>query len=263
MATTMAVSELSDAELIAGARKGDSDAYGELYRRHVDSARAAARALARSNSDAEDLTSEAFARVLRALQGGGGPEVSFRPYLVTAIRNVFYDKVRRNREDPSPDMSDEVNVALLDAAANQEDGAFASAAFATLPERWQLVLWHTEVEGRSVSEVAPILGLAPNAVAALAYRPARSSPGLPVGAPARRSLMSAECSASLGSYVRDGLSARDRRRVTPTSTGVDLHCPRGRAHRHQQHPGGAHPGAHRCFVDRASVGPRRPRIWQC
>ena len=43
-------------------------------------------------------------------------------------------------------------------------------AFASLPERWQLVLWHTEVEGRSAAEVAPILGLAPNAVAALAYR---------------------------------------------------------------------------------------------
>ncbi|HQZ33750.1 MAG TPA: sigma-70 family RNA polymerase sigma factor [Ilumatobacteraceae bacterium] len=211
----MAVRELSDAELIAGARKGDSDAYGELYRRHVDSARAAARALARSNSDADDLTSEAFARVLRALQGGGGPEVSFRPYLVTAVRNVFYDKVRRNREDPSPDMSDEVNVALLDAANSQEDGAFASAAFATLPERWQLVLWHTEVEGRSVAEVAPILGLAPNAVAALAYRAREGLRQAYLQAHLRVQVAAEcrECSASLGSYVRDGLSARDRRRV--------------------------------------------------
>ncbi|MCY7299720.1 MAG: hypothetical protein LH616_10965, partial [Ilumatobacteraceae bacterium] len=54
LATTMGVRELSDAELIAGARKGDSDAFGELYRRHVDSARAAARALTRSHSDADD-----------------------------------------------------------------------------------------------------------------------------------------------------------------------------------------------------------------
>ncbi len=215
MATTMAVRELSDAELIASARKGDSDAYGELYRRHVDSARAAARALTRSSSDADDLTSEAFARVLRALQGGGGPEVSFRPYLVTAVRNAFYDKVRRNREDPSPDMSDEVNVALLDAANSQEDGAFASAAFATLPERWQLVLWHTEVEGRSVAEVAPLLGLAPNAVAALAYRAREGLRQAYLQAHLRVQDDAAcrECSASLGSYVRDGLSARDRRRV--------------------------------------------------
>ena len=211
----MAVRELSDAELIAGARKGDPEAYGELYRRHVDSARAAARALTRSRSDADDVTSEAFARVLRALQGGGGPDVSFRPYLVTAVRNVFYDKVRRNREEPSEDMSDEVNVALLDAANSQEDGAFAAAAFASLPERWQLVLWHTEVEGRSVSEVAPLLGLAPNAVAALAYRAREGLRQAYLQAHLRdqHAADCRECAANLGAYVRDGLSARDRRRV--------------------------------------------------
>ena len=223
MATTMEARELNDAELITGARKGDSEAYGELYRRHVDSARAAARALTRSHSDADDLTSEAFARVLRALQRGGGPEVSFRPYLVTAVRNVFYDKVRRNREEPSPDMSDEVNVALLDAASSQEDGAFAAAAFATLPERWQLVLWHTEVEGRSVAEVAPLLGLVPNAVAALAYRAREGLRQAYLQAHLRDQHVAEcrECSASLGAYVRDGLSARDRRRIDAHLDGCD------------------------------------------
>ncbi|MGB8857673.1 MAG: sigma-70 family RNA polymerase sigma factor, partial [Ilumatobacteraceae bacterium] len=215
--------ELSDAELIAGARKGDSDAYGELYRRHVDSARAAARALTRSRSDADDVTSEAFARVLRALQSGGGPDVSFRPYLVTAVRNVFYDKVRRNREEPTEDMSDEVNVALLDSAKSQEDGAFAAVAFATLPERWQLVLWHTEVEGRSVAEVAPMLGLAPNAVAALAYRAREGLRQAYLQAHLRdqQAAECRECAANLGAYVRDGLSARDRRRIDAHLDGCD------------------------------------------
>ena len=215
LASTMSLRELSDAELIVGARKGDPEAYGELYRRHVGSALAAARALSRSRSDADDITSEAFARVLRALQSGSGPEVSFRPYLVTAIRNVFYDRVRRNREEPTEDMSDEVNVALLDAADRQDDGAFAAAAFASLPERWQLVLWHTEVEGRSVSEVAPILGLVPNAVAALAYR-AREGLRQAYLQAHLREQTAAECracAANLGAYVRDGLSARDRKRV--------------------------------------------------
>ncbi|MDO8362265.1 MAG: sigma-70 family RNA polymerase sigma factor [Actinomycetota bacterium] len=215
MASTTEVRQLNDAELIAGARKGDSEAYGELYRRHVDSARAAARALTRSHSDADDVTSEAFARVLRALQGGGGPEVSFRPYLVTAVRNVFYDRVRRDREQPSEDLNDEVNVALLDSANSKEDGALAAAAFATLPERWQLVLWHTEVEGRSVSEVAPLLGLAPNAVAALAYRAREGlrQAYLQVHLRDQHTAECRECSSNLGAYVRDGLSARDRRRI--------------------------------------------------
>ena len=100
----MAVRQLDDAELIDHTRAGDSDAYGELYRRHYPAARAAALALTHNRADADDVISEAFARVLRASRSGGGPDVSFRPYLVAAIRNVFYDRVRCNRELPSDDM---------------------------------------------------------------------------------------------------------------------------------------------------------------
>src|SRR5436190_1499228 len=88
-------------------------------------------------------------------------------------------------------------------------------AFASLPERWQMVLWHTEVEGRPAADVGPLLGLAPNAVAALAYR---AREGL------RQAYLQAHLQlpppdacrdtiAKLGAYVRDGLSARDRRKV--------------------------------------------------
>jgi hypothetical protein len=46
----------------------------------------------------------------------------------------------------------------------------ATAAFTRLPDRWRLALWYTEVEGRSPAQVAPLLGMTPNGVAALAYR---------------------------------------------------------------------------------------------
>ncbi len=162
--------ERDDAELIDNTRAGDSAAYAELYRRHYQAGRAAAQALTHNRSDTDDVISEAFARVLRASQSGGGPDVSFRPYLVAAVRNVFYDRLRCNRESPSDDMADEVNMSQLDLESDREDDAFASVAFAALPVRWRRVLWHTEVEGRTVAEIGPLLGLAPNAVAALAYR---------------------------------------------------------------------------------------------
>jgi DNA-directed RNA polymerase specialized sigma24 family protein len=44
-----------------------------------------------------------------------------------------------------------------------------------LPERWQAVLWHTEIEGSRPAEVASLLGLTANGVAALGYR-AREGP---------------------------------------------------------------------------------------
>ena len=170
----MAIRQLDDAELIENTRAGDSAAYGELYRRHYRAARATAQALTRNPCDADDLISEAFARVLRASRSGGGPNVSFRPYLMAAVRNVFYDRVRCNRELPSDKMSDEANIALLDDGSendgDHEHHASVTAALAALPERWRRVLWHAEVEGLSAAEIGVLFGLAPSAVAALAYR---------------------------------------------------------------------------------------------
>lgn len=215
MTSTNSASELSEAALIASARAGDPVAYGELYRRHVGAALAAARTLSRCRADADDVVSEACARVLRAMQRGGGPEVSFRRYLVATVRNVFYDRIRGAREEPSDALIDRVNDALLDAATSQEDGAFAGVAFASLPERWQVVLWHTEVEGLTASELAPLLGVAPNAVAALAYRAREGlrQAYLQAHLRAQRTAACQACAGSLGAYVRDGLSARERRRV--------------------------------------------------
>ena len=162
---------LSDAELITSSRAGSDAAFAVLYERHGGSAKAAARSLGASRSDVDDLVAEAFTKVLAALHRGGGPEVAFRPYLMTCVRNAWYDKARKDgRVDIPGEVPEDVNMALLNVPADSEDARMVAAAFASLPERWQMVLWHTEVEGRPAAEVGPLLGLAPNAVAALAYR---------------------------------------------------------------------------------------------
>src|SRR5215207_10898621 len=210
------LSALSDAELITSSRAGSDAAFAVLYSRHSSAARAAARSLGASRSDVDDLVAEAFTRVLSALHRGAGPEVAFRPYLMTCVRNAWYDKARKDgRVDVPGEVPEDVNLALLNVPPDSEDARMVAAAFASLPERWQMVLWHTEVEGRPAAEVGPLLGLAPNAVAALAYR-------------AREGLRQAYLQAhlqlpppdacrdtitKLGAYVRDGLSARDRRKV--------------------------------------------------
>src|SRR5205809_406500 len=108
-------------------------------------------------------------------------------------------------------------------ASRSDVDDLVAEAFASLPERWQMVLWHTEVEGRPAAEVGPLLALAPNAVAALAYR---AREGL------RQAYLQAhlqlpppdacrETITKLGAYVRDGLSARDRRRVDEHLKGCE------------------------------------------
>ena len=164
--------ELDDAALLAATRAGDAEAFGLLYRRHADAARRLAGRLTGDPGAAEDLVSEAFARVLAALQRGGGPATSFRAYLNTVLRNGFYTGRRRDRRlEFTDDLSAyEMVAGLPDPAVAELERRYAAQAFARLPERWRMVLWHTAVQGETPAQLAPRLGLTPGGVAALAFR---------------------------------------------------------------------------------------------
>lgn len=161
-----------DKELIDRVREGDLEAFDPLYRRHRDSALRHARHWTRSEAAAEDLSAESFTRVLYAIRNGNGPTEAFRPYLLTAMRNVARDWAEGDRRTllvadlvdiapPEPEQ-DPVIAAL--------ERSLAGQAFMTLPERWQTVLWQTEVEEEGPTQLAPQLGIDAAAVAALAYR---------------------------------------------------------------------------------------------
>ncbi|HEY0905191.1 MAG TPA: sigma-70 family RNA polymerase sigma factor, partial [Marmoricola sp.] len=161
----------SDGELISAVRGGDTDAYGELFARHVEAARRLARQLVPSG-DVDDLVSEAFAKVLVVLQRGGGPDLAFRAYLLTAVRRLQVDRIRSTaRLQTTGDLTPfDPGVPFRDTALEGFESLTAARAFASLPERWQLVLWHTEVEQQKPAEVAVLLGMSANSVSALAYR---------------------------------------------------------------------------------------------
>jgi RNA polymerase sigma factor (sigma-70 family) len=208
--------ELSDAELISSVRGGDVSAYGDLFARHRDAATRLARQLV-SAPDADDLVSEAFAKVLNVLLAGGGPDVAFRAYLLTAVRRLHIDKVRAtSRATPTDDLTPYENPEpFTDTVIAGFEGGAAAKAFASLPERWQLVLWHLEVEGQKPADVAPLLGMSPNSVSALAYR-AREGLRQAYLQMHTNDLVDEDCQwthAKLGAYVRKGLSRRDAQKV--------------------------------------------------
>lgn len=206
----------SDPELIAAVRAGDSEAYGLLFERH----RAAAMNLARQiagPSEADDLVSEAFIKVMRVLQNGGGPDVAFRAYLLTAVRRLHVDRIRaQSKVTPSDDLEAfDPGVPFVDPAVDKFENAAAAKAFASLPERWQLVLWHLEVEGQKPADVAPLLGLSANSVSALAYR-AREGLRQAYLQEHMADTAAENCrwtTERLGAYVRKGLSKRDSAKV--------------------------------------------------
>ena len=216
MSTTDVTTDLTDPELISLVRGGDVTAYGTLFARHVDAANRLAGMLV-PGPDADDLVSEAFVKVLNVLLGGGGPDVAFRAYLLTAVRRLHVDKVRSTqRATPTDDLTPyDRGVPFTDTAIAGFEGGAAAKAFASLPERWQLVLWHLEVENQKPADIAPLLGMSANSVSALAYR-AREGLRQAFLNMHSGSLANDDCRQThelLGGYVRRGLARRDTSRV--------------------------------------------------
>lgn len=160
--------ERSDEELAELVRRGDDDAFGVLWERHVAAGRAAARQFSRL-ADPDDLVSEAYLSIFRALRGGGGPREAFRTYLYRSIRNLAYTR-SRTAAPVSLELVGDLEDDSLDLEQSTMENTITVRAFRTLPTRWQTVLWYTEVEGLQPADVAPFFGMTPNGVAALAHR---------------------------------------------------------------------------------------------
>ena len=160
----------SDLELVERVRTGDSASFGELWERHERMGRVAAAAIT-SAFDPAAVVAEAFARILTSIQAGGGPTVDFRSYLYATVRNVIFKWGAAPSELPI-DVAESIEDQRFvgDAAVDALDKSLISSAFRQLPLRWQSVLWYVEVEQLPQQEVAPLLGMSPNAVGALAFR---------------------------------------------------------------------------------------------
>jgi RNA polymerase sigma factor (sigma-70 family) len=206
----------SDAELIESARSGDTSAFAELWRRHFRPAARVARQF--TSIDADDLVSEAYVRIFQRVLAGGGPTGAFRPYLYTTIRNLASTWGAASR-DIQVDMIEDFEDERIpdDPAAYALDRTLTASAFRGLPERWQTVLWYTEVEGMDPHEVAPLMGISANSVAALSYRAREGLRKAWLQAHISDATASGECQwtmSRLGDHARDGLSPRDAERLT-------------------------------------------------
>lgn len=158
----------SDEELAERTREGNADAYAQLWKRHAHVGRVAANQF-RSVDDPDDMVSEAYLRIYRAMQNGGGPTGAFRPYLYRTIRNIALDWTRLDRGQPLDTVAEfeSSHPGPEDVVATR---TVTARAFRTLPERWQTILWYTEVEGMPLADAAQYLGITANAAGVLAHR---------------------------------------------------------------------------------------------
>ncbi len=217
----------SDADLAREAGAGKAAAFEALYRRHAPAAWRLASAVAANPEDAADAVSEAFIRVLMALEAGRLVDSNlFRSYLLTATRNAAVDLHRRaDRVRPS-DRLEELQLPAAGRSAAEgvdasHDASVVASAFRGLPERWRTVLWLTEVEGKPAREVGSLLGLTANTAAQLALR-ARSALREKFVQGHLRQPVSDDCRFCvdrLGGYVTDRLSPRELAKVDQHLSG--------------------------------------------
>ncbi|MFW0775480.1 RNA polymerase sigma factor [Paenarthrobacter nitroguajacolicus] len=162
----------SDSQIITLVREGDTDAFDVLYQRHFNVAHYVARAQSDNPSDADDVVAESFAAIFQLLMDGKGPKEFFRSYLLTVVRRTAHDRNRKARRMPTAADDAVLDSAVVDSdpVLNDLESTIMAKAFKSLPERWQAVLWHLDIEGLKPAAAAPLVGLTPNGVSSLALR---------------------------------------------------------------------------------------------
>jgi RNA polymerase sigma factor (sigma-70 family) len=215
---TITAGPVSDQEIIATVRGGDTDAFDLLYRRHLAAAQYVARANTDNPSDADDVVAEAFASVFQALSSGKGPREFFRAYLLTVVQRTAHARNRKARLTQSAPDDATLDSAVVDAdpVLREFESSAVAAAFKSLPERWQAVLWHVDIEGMKPAAAAPFIGVSPNGVSSLLIR---AREGLRQAYLQNHVVLApddecSEYSGQLGKYARNALKRTSREKVS-------------------------------------------------
>jgi RNA polymerase sigma-70 factor, ECF subfamily len=179
MSTSMERPDLDD--LLDRARDGDGQAFAQIYRevnprlvRYLE---------VRAADRAEDVASETWLDVSRALHRFEGDEAGFRAWVFTIARNRLIDSVRRDNRVPLRLVDDAAELERLGAATvealgdpvlataeEQESTRRAVALIRTLPPDQAEVLMLRIVAGLEPAEIARLVGKSSGAVRVLAHR---------------------------------------------------------------------------------------------
>ncbi len=171
-------------ELLGAAQRGDRQAFGQLYARHVDAVFRYVLARVGDRGLAEDVTSETFLRAWRRIGTVQDQGKDLTAWLTVIARNLVVDHLKSSRHRR------EVLTAEIAAAADQsrdarragssEDAVTAAETAAQvrghlaqlIPDQQQCVRLRF-LQGRSVPETAAVMGRSEGAVKAVQHRALR------------------------------------------------------------------------------------------
>lgn len=149
----------SDELLIKQFKDGDSNAFNELYQRHLSGVYKRVRYMI-PEQDVEDTTQEVFIAALKSLPSFRG-EAQFGTWLRTLTNHKiaeYYRKSHRKREAPKVSFNDARNHSDGNTAKVMEERIVLGRALQQIPGQYQEVILLRFVEGFQFSEIADLTG---------------------------------------------------------------------------------------------------------
>jgi RNA polymerase sigma-70 factor, ECF subfamily len=163
--------KLSDEDLMLATGRGDVDAFEQLVRRHQTFAWAVAYRYVGNREDAEDLTQDAFLRLLSAASRYR-PTAAFRTYFSRILCRLCLDYIQKKRPHLSDDLPDcedltpRADTLLL----QEEQAAGVRRALRLLPPNQRLAVILRYYEDYNYKDIATALEVTEKAAERLLAR---------------------------------------------------------------------------------------------
>jgi RNA polymerase sigma-70 factor, ECF subfamily len=161
---TPAILQDSDAALVKASQQGDTEAFGDLYRRYARMVHGVLLARVRP-AEVEDLVQDVFLRALPRL-GDLRDASRFGAWLAAIARNIATDYYRRSRVQPqtSDDPTDPDERPANSSISRTREATEILECIRALPEAYRETLILRLVEGMTGPEIAARTGLLPGSV---------------------------------------------------------------------------------------------------
>jgi RNA polymerase sigma-70 factor (ECF subfamily) len=156
---------------VACAKAGDPEGIHYLYVRYADDVLRYVGSFVRDPHEAEDITQNVFAKLIRAIHRYEEREVPFQAWVLRVARNAALDHLRAKRELPA----EEVRIAAPDPGqTSSEYGQALRQALDELPEDQREVLVLRHIVGLSPGEIAGALHKTESSIHGLHHRGRRT-----------------------------------------------------------------------------------------
>ena len=154
------------------AQEGDNDAFAFLYARFADDVCGYARSIVHDYHEAEDVTQQVFAKLMRVIGKYREQEVPFVAWMLRVTRNVAVDHLRRQRPIPVEEVREPDALGHSQSGPEQVGELTEALSMLPLAQREVLVLRH--FAGLTPGEIAERTGKTEGSIHGLHHRGRRA-----------------------------------------------------------------------------------------